>query len=142
MCVDAAGDAEQGGSAAAERRSVDGALCEGDGSAGGGKLTDDAQQSRDITGVSLSINASPPVRDPLVIRLMIRPSPSSLLLSVSSAGASYGEQGGEREGGENPGAQSVRGQDDSPAGRWTACAGLTISKLTPEVDVVFLRCHV
>lgn len=39
MCVGVAGDAEQGGSAAAERRSVDGALCEGLRSAGGGGST-------------------------------------------------------------------------------------------------------
>lgn len=39
VCAGVAGDAEQGGSAAAERRSVDGALCEGHGSAGGGRST-------------------------------------------------------------------------------------------------------
>lgn len=39
VCAGAAGDAEQGGSAAAERRSVGGALCEGQRSAGGGKST-------------------------------------------------------------------------------------------------------
>uniref|UniRef100_A0A8C9Z4T3 MYB binding protein (P160) 1a n=1 Tax=Sander lucioperca TaxID=283035 RepID=A0A8C9Z4T3_SANLU len=39
VCVGVAGDTEQGGSAAAERRSVDGALCEGLRSAGGGRST-------------------------------------------------------------------------------------------------------
>ena len=39
MCVGVAGDAEQGGSAAAEWRSMDGALCEGHRSAGNGRLT-------------------------------------------------------------------------------------------------------
>lgn len=39
MCAGVAGDAEQGCSAAAGRRSVDGALCEGHGSAGSGRST-------------------------------------------------------------------------------------------------------
>lgn len=39
MCAGVAGDAEQGGSAAVERRAVDRALCEGRRSAGGGKST-------------------------------------------------------------------------------------------------------
>lgn len=39
VCAGVAGDAEQGCSAAAEWRSMDGALCEGYGSAGNGRST-------------------------------------------------------------------------------------------------------